>query len=255
MCISKPILHILFLQKSIDHGKVKKSTGIDVDDGILDKARERLGKRYPQPPIEFITADLLQYDTSSSSNADDDNQTTDVWETIIPEATILTMYFVEDALQKIRPRLEEALAGKTCKIITCAYEMKGWTPTIIETTLGTTVYLYEWGKHTSGEDGDSTNENDSFFFEDDLLLNKPEELAADPLQELRAKGEDIEHVEKMMSWIPDRSKPDPSDSWDDDDDNDTASDTAEDIATHTKQRPNHNPSKLNFAEAHKKKKP
>lgn len=224
---------------------MKKSYGIDVDDGILGKARERLGKRYPQPPIEFITADLLQYDTSS----DDDDDHPDVWETIIPEATILTMYFVEDALQQIRPRLEEALAGKTCKIITCAYEMKGWTPTIIETTLGTTVYLYEWGK--SGVENGS-DDNDAFFFEDDLLLNKPEELAADPLQELRAKGEDIEHIEKLMSWIPDRSKPDPSDSWDDDDDDHAM---VEDKAIQTKQRPNHNPSKLNFAEAHKKKKP
>ena len=240
-------------RKSIDHGKVKKSTGIDVDDGILDKARERLAKRYPQPPIEFITADLLQYDTSRSNT----NQDLDVWETIIPEATILTMYFVEEGLEKIRPRLEEALAGKTCKIITCAYEMKGWTPTIIETTLGTTVYLYEWG--TRALEGES-DDDEPLFFEDDLLQGslRPKELSIDPLEKIRARGEHIEHIEKMIAMIPDRSKPDPDDLWEDDDDDedgdaDADADMIQENATQYSQMSRHNPSKVNFAEAHKKK--
>lgn len=215
---------------AIDHGKVKKSTGIDIDDGILDKARERLGKRYPQPPIEFITADLLDYNHEA-------------WEKV-QEATIITMYFVEDALQKIRPLLEEKLAGKRCKIITCAYEMKGWTHTIMETTLGTTVYLYEWGT-------DMQEEDTSFFAEDDLLLNKPKEFMEDPLQEMRANGENmnIEHIEKIMSMIPDMSKPDPNDSWSDDEDEDMELEMEQNM---TRQKAAHNPSKLNLAEAHKK---
>ena len=211
---------------AIDHGKVKKSTGIDIDDGILEKARERLGKRYPQPPIEFITADLL----------DPDND--EVWQKV-QEATILTMYFVEDALQKIRPLLEEKLAGKQCKIITCAYEMKGWTHTIMETTLGTTVYLYEWG---------NMEEDDKSFFEDEMLIDKPKELLSDPLQKLRAQGEDIEHVEKLMSWIPDRSKPDPSDSWSDDEDGGAEEEADNDEGN--AEAPN--PSKLNLGSAKKK---
>ena len=91
---------------AVDYGKVKKSIGIDIDEGILKQAHERLGKRYPQPPIEFVTADLLDFNH-------------EVWEKV-QEATIITMYFVEDALQKIRPILEEKLAGKQCRILTCA---------------------------------------------------------------------------------------------------------------------------------------
>ena len=185
---------------AIDHGKVKRSTGIDIDDGILEKARERLGKRYPQPPIEFITADLLDYDND------------EVWSKI-QEATIITMYFVEDALQKIRPILEEKLAGRQCKIITCAYEMKGWTHHIMETTLGTTVFLYNWNQGSTGEDNVT-------FFEDDMLVgNKPKELLEDPLVKMKAQGGSVQHIshfEKILSFLPDPNKPDPNDSWTDD---------------------------------------
>lgn len=183
---------------AIDHGKVKKSTGIDIDDGIMKQARERLSKRHPQPPIEFITADLLDYNNHK------------VWEKI-QEATIVTMYFVEDALRKFRPLLEEKLAGKKCKIITCAYAMPGWNHTIMETTLGTTCYLYNWGDMEDDDD-------DPFFTEDSLLINKPKELLDDPFERMRAQGLDMDKIEHVVRSIPDRSVRDPSDYWTDDED-------------------------------------
>lgn len=182
---------------AIDHGKVKKSTGIDIDEGILEKSKERLRKRYPPPPVEFIQADLLDPDH-------------EVWEKI-QEATIITMYFVGDALQKIRPILEEKLAGKHCKIITCSYEMKGWMYTMMETTLGITVYLYNWGK---------MDDEDTPFFDDDILIEKPKGLMEDPLEKLRVSGLDVTNIEHVrQSFIPDRNNPD-YDEWIDDSDSD-----------------------------------
>ncbi|CAB9523655.1 RNA methylase [Seminavis robusta] len=188
---------------AIDHGRVKKSTGIDVDDGILERARERLAKRYPQPPLEFITADLLDY-----------NNNQHVWD-ILQEATIITMYFVEDALLQIRPILEEKLAGKQCKIITCAYEMKGWNPTIIETTLGTTVYLYNWG---------SMEEDDSFFVADDnLLRDRPKELLEDPLEKMEKQGLDLDNIETVARTIT-LDRYDSQDTWSDSENEDEEED-------------------------------
>lgn len=173
---------------ALDHGKVSKSTGIDIDEGILQVAKDRLAKRYPQPPIEFIQADLL-------------NRNDPVWTTTIAEATIITMYFVEDALQKIKPIIEEILVGKpSCKIITCGYEMKGWNHTIMETSLGMTVFVYEWDKKDDNDedDGEFYDEEDeqSFFEGDDILPNKPRSInnvADDPnLAEAIASGK-IKH--------------------------------------------------------------
>jgi hypothetical protein len=181
---------------AIDHGRVKKSTGIDIDDGILKQARERLGKRYPQPPLEFVTADLLDHNNHK------------VWE-IIQEATIITMYFVEDALQHLKPLLEEKLAGKQCKIITCAYEMKGWNPHIIETTLGTTVYLYNFGS--------MDDEEDFFITEDRILRDRPKEWDEDPLEKLQKQGLDLSSVEHVkQNVLLDREVV----AWPDDDDDD-----------------------------------
>ena len=185
---------------AIDHGKVKKSIGIDVDEGIMKQARERLLKRYPQPPIEFITADLLDF-----SNLE-------VWDTKIQEATIITMYFVEDALRKLRPLLEEKLAGRKCKIITVSYAMPGWRHTIMETTLGTTCYLYEWGNDME-EDEAST-----IFAEDNLLIDKPKELLQDPLEQMRAQGLDMDNIEQIANTIQDRAEEDRKQYWSDDDD-------------------------------------
>ena len=198
---------------AINYGKVQKSTGVDIDEGILEKAEERLGKIYPAPPLEFVQADLLDPDH-------------EVWDKI-QEATIITMYFVEDALQKIRPLLEEKLAGKQCKIITCAYEMKGWTYTTMETTLGTTVYLYNWGKM---EDADLP------FFDDDLLIEKPKGLMEDPLEKLRVGGVDVTNIEHVQSFIPEKDNPD-YDSWTDDDDSDDEEENAEEKLAEEKKQP------------------
>jgi hypothetical protein len=136
------------------------------------------------------------------------------------------MYFVEDALQKIRPILEEKLAGKHCKIITCAYEMKGWTYTTMETTLGTTVYLYNWGK---------MDDADLPFFDDDLLIEKPKGLMEDPLEKLRVEGLDMTNIEHVKSFIPEKDNPD-YDSWIDSDSEDEDEEGEADIVEKKKKK-------------------
>ena len=136
---------------AIDVG-VPKSTGIDIDEVIVGKARERLQRRHPQPNLEFIVADLLDLEHPA-------------WEKV-QEATIITMFFADEGLRAFRPVLERKLAGRKCKILTCGYEMPGWEYRAHEVVLGTKLHRYDWGD----EDEDGL---DQFLGGDSLLLEKP----------------------------------------------------------------------------------
>lgn len=115
---------------------VKKTVGIDIDPNLIQTSNERIARRHPRPEnIQFICADLL--DTSSSS------ATSDIWNTLKDECTVLTMYFVEDALLRLKPTLERHLAGSPCKIVTVGYGMQGWEPDWEEVCLGLKIHLYD----------------------------------------------------------------------------------------------------------------
>jgi len=121
---------------------VGSSYGIDVDAKIVKVAKERLAKRHPKPNnIGFAVADLL--DTTHK-----------VWETI-QQATILTMYFTTDALEKLRPVLEAKLTGRRCQIVAAGYAVPGWEAHQYETVLGTQINVYQWGMmEAEDDDGD-----------------------------------------------------------------------------------------------------
>jgi len=76
----------------------------------------------------------------------------------ISQADVITMYFVEAALEKIRPRLEEALDGQKCKVVTCGYPMPSWQPRWVETILGLPVCLYDIGGPAMEEPRELTGE-------------------------------------------------------------------------------------------------
>lgn len=116
---------------AIEYG-VRESIGIEVDEDVIKRAEERLNRIHPRPNLEFIVSDL----TDPYSSA---------WTEHVPRATILTMYFAADGLQKIRPHLEQALRGKKCKIFTCGYAMPGWESQIVETVLDIPIFFYDWG--------------------------------------------------------------------------------------------------------------
>jgi len=114
---------------------VKKSVGIDIDPSLIQSSNDRMDKRHPRPQnMEFICADLL--DTTNDT-------TKQIWASIKDECTVLTMYFVEDALLKIKPTLERHLGGSPCKIVTVGYEMNGWVPDWEEVILGLKIHLYD----------------------------------------------------------------------------------------------------------------
>ena len=133
---------------------VKESIGIDVDESIVKVANERLLKIHPKPNISFIVADLM--DPKSP-----------VWKEV-SKATILTMYFAKEGLEKILPMVENALRGRKVKVFTCGYEMPGWQAQIVETVLDMPIHFYDWG-----------NEE----FEDSILedsLNVPQDVRTSP---------------------------------------------------------------------------
>jgi hypothetical protein len=110
---------------------VKRSVGIDVDEDIVQVANDRLNRIHPKPNLEFIVADLMDPDHPAWAE--------------IEQATILTMYFAKEGLEKIRPLIENALRRKRCKIFTCGYPMPGWESQVEETVLDMPIHFYDWG--------------------------------------------------------------------------------------------------------------
>jgi hypothetical protein len=111
--------------------EVSRSIGIDVDPEIVQVARDRLSRRFPLPDMDFFIGDLK-------------NVKNPVWDHV-KNATIITMYFVEKALEDIRPILERILDGKKVTIVTCGYPITKWDPSHVEHLLGLPVHVYKWG--------------------------------------------------------------------------------------------------------------
>jgi SAM-dependent methyltransferase len=90
-----------------DYAEVKSSTGIDIDEKMVQLANDRLKRRHPQPQISFILGDLM-------------NPNDPCWAKV-QEATVITMFFTPDGLAKLRPILEMKMMGKVCRIVTINY--------------------------------------------------------------------------------------------------------------------------------------
>lgn len=141
---------------------VKKSIGIDIDASLIEKSNLRKARIHPAPEhLQFICADLLE----SSP------QTAKIWDDIEKECTILTMYFVEDALMKIKPLLEKKLINKDCKIITIGYAMNGWEPSWNETVLGLNVHMYDMKNVDTLFNAAASESLDTSEMEEDEELN------------------------------------------------------------------------------------
>jgi hypothetical protein len=163
---------------------VSKSWGVDVDKNILEKCHERLGKRFvprtgdasiigsrtensEAERLEFHQADLIrvierqkqkyhsqqtqQHEAITPSLSDapsqgegEDWSNEDAISHKISTSTIITMYFVNDALKQIKPYLESTLGGNpNVRVITIGYEMHGWDATWVERVLGLTIFKYD----------------------------------------------------------------------------------------------------------------
>lgn len=116
---------------ALDTYAVRHTTGIDIDPNLIQRAEERLSRRHPRPGnVDFVTADLLD--------------APELWKEMGSDPdTVITCYFVEEALQKIRPLLEEHCGSSGIRIVTCGYEMRGWHAQWSEVVLGLPIFLYE----------------------------------------------------------------------------------------------------------------
>jgi hypothetical protein len=81
----------------------------------------------------------------------------------ISTCTVITMYFVHNALDQLKPYLESLFGGnENVRIITIGYEMRGWEPDWAERVLDLTVFRYDM-KNISRDpiewslDGENTN--------------------------------------------------------------------------------------------------
>jgi predicted RNA methylase len=200
---------------AIDYG-VGKSIGIDVDEGILKLARERMSKRHPPPSMEFIVADLL-------------DETSPVWEKI-RECTILSMHLADTALEKLRPILERKLAGRECKILTAGYQMPGWESTVQEIVLGTQIHLYRWGFKAEEDEGFSILSGEDV----DILKDKdkPKGMLRNALESKKFQGAKVIDRTKGQNPLTTSSSDDDSD----EDEDELTSDEEDEDESNDKER-------------------
>ncbi len=185
-------LNFMAVDSNDDNG-IKESWGVDVDENILIKCRERLDRRFvpsrrenegggggekeSSPLLEFVQADLVEVmklqkevyqrqqqqqqrqllnghdghddDAAMQSNHDNDDKNAALQSITnrIANSTIITMYFVDNALQQVQPYLSSILGGKkNVRVITIGYEMPnkdGWNASWVERVLGLTIFRYD----------------------------------------------------------------------------------------------------------------
>jgi hypothetical protein len=99
--------------------------------------------------VDLIYADLMMYFNHYQPNVGQDNHEHHIIKQrydIFSECTVLTMFCVEETLEKLRPTLEERFKGSRCRIITNGYAIPGWKPDWIEPILDLKIYLYDMSK-------------------------------------------------------------------------------------------------------------
>lgn len=134
---------------------ITKSIGIDNNAELIDMATKRLSKIHPRPDITFLAEDLLS-DEFMELNDDDGGN-------LLGECTLVTMHFVTEGLNKIKPILEKKL-NKDCRVVTIGYAMDGWEMSWSEVMLDLPIYLYNIDEQEFVKDylkDDKSNESES----------------------------------------------------------------------------------------------
>jgi len=216
-------------------GGVGKSWGVDVDENILSKCYERLGRRFvpshssggeiveEEERLEFVQADLVKVierqkelyqrqqqhqqqlgangddvDAATSTNNDAINHHDESLQSItdkIANSTIITMYFVDNALQQVQPYLSSILGGKkNVRVITIGYEMPnkdGWDASWVERVLGLTIFRYDM-ENVSRFPLDWSLENDNDDNDQEFIDSGDKSMSNDTLTQQDNDQEDVE---------------------------------------------------------------
>eukprot|EP00985_Skeletonema_marinoi_P003430 scaffold1480_cov112-Skeletonema_marinoi.AAC.1 len=211
-------------------GGVGKSWGVDVDENILSKCFERLGRRFvpthssggetveEEERLEFVQADLVKVierqkelyqrqqqhlgtngdEDAASTNNDAINHHDESLQSItdkIANSTIITMYFVDNALQQVQPYLSSILGGKkNVRVITIGYEMPnkdGWDASWVERVLGLTMFRYDM-ENVSKFPLDWSLEDDNDDGEEKFIDSGEKSMSNDTLTQHDNEQEDVE---------------------------------------------------------------
>jgi len=211
-------------------GGVGKSWGVDVDENILSKCFERLGRRFvpthssggetveEEERLEFVQADLVKVierqkqlyqrqqqqlgtngdEDAASTNNDAINDHDESLQSItdkIANSTIITMYFVDNALQQVQPYLSSILGGKkNIRVITIGYEMPnkdGWDASWVERVLGLTMFRYDM-ENVSRFPLDWSLEDDNDDGEEEFIDSGEKSMSNDTLTQHDNEQEDVE---------------------------------------------------------------
>jgi SAM-dependent methyltransferase len=96
-----------------------KGVGIEIDQGLVTKARDNAFRENVQDLVEFRAQDAFTVDVSP--------------------ATVVTLYMLPDFNAKLRPILDRQLKPGT-RVVSHDYEIPGWVPDKVESVKGTFVH-------------------------------------------------------------------------------------------------------------------
>ena len=96
-----------------------KGVGIEIDQGLVVKARDNAFRENVQDLVEFRTQDAFTVDVSA--------------------ATVVTLYMLPDFNAKLRPILDRQLKPGT-RVVSHDYEIPGWVPDKVETVKGDFIH-------------------------------------------------------------------------------------------------------------------
>jgi cyclopropane fatty-acyl-phospholipid synthase-like methyltransferase len=96
-----------------------KGVGIEIDQGLVAKARDNAFRENVQDLVEFRAQDAFTVDVSS--------------------ATVVTLYMLPDFNAKLRPMLDRQLKPGT-RVVSHDFDIPGWVPDKVESVKGDFVH-------------------------------------------------------------------------------------------------------------------
>ena len=159
--------------RQLDETSASEATSLEADKleflqadliRVIDRQKEKYQQQFTTiSPTADNTNDNVEEEDVDWSKEDDVTQR-------LLQSTIITLYFVDEALKQIQPYLESTLGGKdNVRVITVGYEIKGWEATWVERVLGLTIFKYDmrnvtnepvqWKVVREGEENENVDQN------------------------------------------------------------------------------------------------
>ena len=102
-----------------------KAVGVEMLPDLCRQAQRRIRELGLEDRVSIVEGNVFHVDFSA--------------------ATVVTMYFMTDSNERLRPNLEKYLKAGT-RVVSNQFPIKGWKPVSVEHIKDYTIYLYEVGK-------------------------------------------------------------------------------------------------------------